>query len=302
VEQQRLLVIDKQLEIKELSTRQKLEEFKRKLAEARNGQRPATTDESLRTVDETTEVTNHKSAFERYDSGRNRAERESSARMVRPDRRVQTVQEVPSQKGRPGSQIYQPIPDTTFQKRIEEEKTPRQVSVDEIINKYRPKHKSQDDEMTAKEKAAKVDEILAKYRNQKAGNESIVEKESQRSAIIQENNVPNSRMVYRAAKIPSASDNRTQHSSGYRHDQDARQSQTSSATPIKSSATSTSTSKQVQSSGRGRSFEDTLRAMMEEAPPRRTKTWNEPNSAWKPQEQVSCLGYGRYQFYHALIF
>lgn len=128
-------MIDKHLEVQEMSTRQKLEEFKRKLAASRQGPR-STTSESVPSTPSN--------------------DKRPSAKQPKSD--ISTA----------GTEVVTPKPNQpsheTFQRRIQEENPTREHSINEILNKYR---RGGRDSAEANKRTHQVNQILSKYTDSK---------------------------------------------------------------------------------------------------------------------------------------
>lgn len=136
-----------------MSTRQRLEEFKRKLAESQHGSSSAQTKQANKPTD-TREVPKVQNPDPK------------TLEATSPSRRNNNPQ---TSKARGDDSVKESPKSSIFQQRIEHEKTKREGSIDRILSKYRDSapEKEPADNVHARERSAQVDKILAKYKNDK---------------------------------------------------------------------------------------------------------------------------------------
>ena len=140
-----------------MSTRQRLEEFKRKLAESQLGKVTTSSKQSDGDGNSTEAVrapTPKQKVIE--------STTPSTKTNTRPTSRSEKV-EVPKSD----SKVVKEVPKSSiFQHRIEHEKPKRERSIDRILSKYRTSAtETQADNADSRERSAQVDKILAKYRS-----------------------------------------------------------------------------------------------------------------------------------------
>lgn len=171
------------MEVKEMSTRQKLEDFKRKLAESREGSRPA---HGL--VNSTIQ---DKSAQDKIENIKRSSPTVSSVAVshsisTTPERKAANTNPATQTRANTGRQSQKESserrsPTQTFQKRVEQDRPVHKHSIDKILNKYR----SADSINTAQDasiRTAQVDKILAKYKSDKNLADVNSEKSQQHSS------------------------------------------------------------------------------------------------------------------------
>ena len=128
-----------------MSTRQKLEEFKRKLAESRQGQRTGDTTPSTHSVP-ATPLKESRDVTHTSDHMTTRTKPE-----------VKNIQETANNTS----------PTETFQSRIQHEAPSRERSIGELLSKYRAGKKDANETERINQRTAQVDHILAKYSSRK---------------------------------------------------------------------------------------------------------------------------------------